>query len=73
MSLHDLALLLIVSKDDGSMNKVKRDEALQIIRTSKTTRVILISFKAGSTGKQHPLRPSLETHSLVPRIELDVL
>lgn len=73
MSLHDLALLLIVSKDDGSMNKVKRDEALQIIRTSKTTRVILISFKAGSTGKHHPIRPLLETHSLVPRFEFDVL
>ncbi|KAI0080447.1 hypothetical protein K474DRAFT_1682619 [Panus rudis PR-1116 ss-1] len=35
---------------DGSMNKVKREEALDKIKNSKNTRVILISFKAGSTG-----------------------
>ncbi|KAI0795563.1 SNF2 family N-terminal domain-containing protein [Abortiporus biennis] len=35
---------------DGSMNKLKRDEALEKIKSSKRTRVILISFKAGSTG-----------------------
>ncbi|KAI0768279.1 SNF2 family N-terminal domain-containing protein [Trametes elegans] len=35
---------------DGSMNKVERDGALEQIKNSATTRVILISFKAGSTG-----------------------
>ncbi|KAJ8475179.1 hypothetical protein ONZ51_g6714 [Trametes cubensis] len=35
---------------DGSMNKVQRDEALAKINESASTRVILISFKAGSTG-----------------------
>ena len=32
------------------MNKVQRDEALAKINESASTRVILISFKAGSTG-----------------------
>jgi len=35
---------------DGSMNKVEREAALEKIKTSSTTRLILISFKAGSTG-----------------------
>lgn len=35
---------------DGSMNKLQRDQALEKIRESRKTRVILISFKAGSTG-----------------------
>ncbi|KAG6820007.1 hypothetical protein H0H93_006553 [Arthromyces matolae] len=35
---------------DGSMDSQAREESLQIIRTVKTVRVILISFKAGSTG-----------------------
>ncbi|KAI0640403.1 SNF2 family N-terminal domain-containing protein [Trametes meyenii] len=35
---------------DGSMNKIQRDEALSKINDNATTRVILISFKAGSTG-----------------------
>ncbi|KAI0634006.1 SNF2 family N-terminal domain-containing protein [Trametes polyzona] len=35
---------------DGKMNKVQRDEALSKISQSASTRVILISFKAGSTG-----------------------
>ncbi|KAJ7632980.1 SNF2 family N-terminal domain-containing protein [Roridomyces roridus] len=35
---------------DGSMKPVDREAALEKIRTSKTTKVILISFKAGSTG-----------------------
>ena len=37
--------------DDGSMSKDKREASLEKIRSSKNTRVILISFKAGSTGK----------------------
>jgi SNF2 family DNA or RNA helicase len=37
--------------DDGQMSKVQRDESLEKIRTSKRTRCILISFKAGSTGE----------------------
>jgi SNF2 family DNA or RNA helicase len=36
--------------DDGSMNPKDREASLEKIKTSKTTRVILISFKAGSTG-----------------------
>jgi hypothetical protein len=38
--------------DDGSMTADAREYTLQRIKSSKTTRVILISFKAGSTGKQ---------------------
>lgn len=37
--------------DDGSMKNDKRQEALERIKTSTTVRLILISFKAGSTGK----------------------
>lgn len=32
------------------MRADEREDVLQTIRTSKSTRVILISFKAGSTG-----------------------
>ncbi|TBU59783.1 SNF2 family N-terminal domain-containing protein [Dichomitus squalens] len=35
---------------DGSMNKAARDDSLERISKSKSTKVILISFKAGSTG-----------------------
>ncbi|KAJ7311499.1 SNF2 family DNA-dependent ATPase [Mycena albidolilacea] len=35
---------------DGSMKPVDREAALAKIKTSKNTKVILISFKAGSTG-----------------------
>ncbi|KAH8112239.1 P-loop containing nucleoside triphosphate hydrolase protein [Phellopilus nigrolimitatus] len=35
---------------DGSMRKDQREESLAEIRNSKTTKIILISFKAGSTG-----------------------
>ena len=37
--------------DDGSMNAKDREVALTHIKTSTTTKVILISFKAGSTGR----------------------
>lgn len=37
--------------DDGSMRNEKRQEALETIKTSPSIRVILVSFKAGSTGK----------------------
>ena len=36
--------------DDGSMRKDAREAALNKIKSSSATRVILISFKAGSTG-----------------------
>lgn len=39
--------------DDGSMSKDKREASLEKIRNSRTTRCILISFKAGSTGESH--------------------
>ncbi|KIJ37106.1 hypothetical protein M422DRAFT_178448, partial [Sphaerobolus stellatus SS14] len=35
---------------DGSMNAKQREESLERIRSNKTTRVILISFKAGGAG-----------------------
>ncbi|CAL1709544.1 unnamed protein product [Somion occarium] len=35
---------------DGSMNKLERDVVLEKIKKSRSTRLILISFKAGSTG-----------------------
>ena len=38
------------SADDGSMRNDKRQEALATIKKSTRVRVILISFKAGSTG-----------------------
>lgn len=42
--------LLIRCLDDGSMRNDKRQESLEKIKTSKSVNVILISFKAGSTG-----------------------
>lgn len=42
---------IFTALDDGSMSKDKREASLEKIRNSKTTRCILISFKAGSTGE----------------------
>lgn len=42
---------LIKHVDDGRMSKAHREESLEKIRTSKRTRCILISFKAGSSGR----------------------
>lgn len=39
-------------QDDGSMSKDKREVSLEQIKNNKRIRVILISFKAGSTGKR---------------------
>ena len=36
--------------DDGSMKPPEREAALNKIKTDPRTKVILISFKAGSTG-----------------------
>jgi SNF2 family DNA or RNA helicase len=36
--------------DDGSMSKDKREASLNTIKADKHTKIILISFKAGSTG-----------------------
>ena len=36
--------------DDGKMRNDKRQESLELIKSSASIRVILISFKAGSTG-----------------------
>lgn len=38
------------SLDDGSMSKDQREASLEKIRTSTSTNVILISFKAGGVG-----------------------
>jgi len=46
------------SVDDGSMRNDKRQDALEKIKTSTTVRVILISFKCGSTGKHVVLQTS---------------
>jgi SNF2 family DNA or RNA helicase len=35
---------------DGSMAKQDRQESLRIIKESKKVNIILVSFKAGSTG-----------------------
>ena len=43
-------MLTSVAADDGSMDKLKRDESIEKITNNKSTKVILISFKAGSTG-----------------------
>lgn len=37
---------------DGSMRNDKRQEALEKIKTDDNVAVILISFKAGSTGEK---------------------
>jgi hypothetical protein len=42
------------------MTKDKREASLEKIRNSKSTRCILISFKAGSTGKSSQTRGSGE-------------
>jgi len=42
---------VLMLADDGQMSKVHREASLEKIRTSKSTRCILISFKAGSTGE----------------------
>lgn len=42
------------SSDDGSMRNDHRQESLAKIRDDPKTRVILISFKAGSTGVSPP-------------------
>ena len=46
-----LVLTVLRHLDDGSMPKDKREASLEKIRNSKSIRCILISFKAGSTGK----------------------
>lgn len=40
------------SIDDGSMKKEDREKSLDAVREKKSVKVILISFKAGSTGSQ---------------------
>jgi SNF2 family DNA or RNA helicase len=40
----------ITCTDDGSMRADKREQALEAIRNKPEIKVILISFKAGSTG-----------------------
>lgn len=46
----DFVIENVTFLDDGSMTSDQREKSLEKIRESKTTRVILISFKAGSTG-----------------------
>jgi len=40
----------VVSIDDGSMNSQDREKSLEAIKKDDRVKVILISFKAGSTG-----------------------
>lgn len=47
---HELTLPLA---DDGSMDAKAREAALQTIKKISNVHVILISFKAGSTGRLH--------------------
>ena len=47
--------LALNAADDGTMNKAQRELALDAIKKENgRTRVILISFKAGSTGERTP-------------------
>ena len=47
--------LALSDADDGTMNKAQRELALDAIKKENgRTRVILISFKAGSTGERTP-------------------
>lgn len=60
--------LPLIDADDGSMPNDKRQESLETIRSSTTIRVILISFKAGSTGK-FLFALSLESAVLIERLK----
>jgi hypothetical protein len=46
---------LLVATDDGSMVDAKRQVSLEKIKNDPNTKVILISFKAGSTGQSPSL------------------
>jgi len=60
--------------DDGSMTKDKREASLEKIRSSKSTRCILISFKAGSTGTSSPTHGERQfPTSVCSRFEPDLL
>lgn len=60
--------------DDGSMTKDKREASLEKIRSSKSTRCILISFKAGSTGTSSPTHGERQFPTFTcSRFELDLL
>jgi SNF2 family DNA or RNA helicase len=48
--LSSFPVYLILRADDGSMNTTEREFSLSKIKKSLQTHVILISFKAGSTG-----------------------
>lgn len=67
-----MALKITDRLDDGSMRNDKRQEALETIKTSKSVRVILISFKAGSTG-QFGMLDVVAAQSHDCRLEPDVL
>ena len=54
------------------MKKVERDDALEKLKKSRQIKVILISFKAGSTGMSLSHRPLVMVVTGI-RFELDVL
>lgn len=54
-----------LSIDDGSMRKEQREESLEKIRTNKSTKCILISFKAGSTGEWRLVYGDSAQHSFI--------
>jgi hypothetical protein len=56
--------------DDGSMKPVDREAALTKIKNSQTTKVILISFKAGSTGSVFFVDRALHTDGSLPGLNL---
>ncbi|KAG6865601.1 hypothetical protein C0991_001025 [Blastosporella zonata] len=58
-------LVLTGRSDDGSMDAKAREKALEVIKKISNVRVILISFKAGSTGWWRPWfdRPALNVRT----------
>jgi hypothetical protein len=55
------------------MTKDKREASLEKIRNSDSTRCILISFKAGSTGTSPQIYGDNISLPLRSRVELDLL
>ena len=53
------------------MNKEQREAALEKIKTDKSIKCILISFKAGSTGNLFKICGKVSTNDGDTRLELD--
>ena len=69
-ALFSLGVAHMLGVDDGSMTKDQREASLEKIRTNKSTRCILISFKAGSTGMFSPLMTGKSLNLCAPGLNL---